>query len=136
MKQLEVIAAHQVPMEEVENFILQAEHVDLKALLTEGYVVKMDGTIQGCFVLSTMEKDILWLKQLHIMQPFARYLPVLLEIILQMTKEKQAKKLYVHSHQTAIDLLLDALQFHLQNDLLALEKYRRQSGNWWAYDVS
>src|SRR5699024_6285781 len=93
--------SHQVPMEEVENFILQAEHVDLKALLTEGYVVKMDGTIQGCFALSTMEKDILWLKQLHIMQPFARYLPVLLEIILQMTKEKQAKKLYVHSHQTA-----------------------------------
>src|SRR5699024_12681734 len=103
-------------MEEVENFILQAEHVDLKALLTEGYVVKMDGTTQGCLVLSTLEKDILWLKQLHIMQPFARYLPVLLEIVLQMTREKQANKLYVHIHHTAIDMVLEDLQLNCQND--------------------
>ncbi len=135
VKAMKVIAAHEASDEQLEKFMLHAQQIELKTLFKEGYVVIIDGKIQGCFILSTMEHNV-WLKQLYIMQRYARYLPVLIETIVQMSKKKQAKKLYVHSHQPAIDLLLDALQFHLQNELLATKQFKRKSGNWWAYDVS
>lgn len=133
---MKIMAAHQAPIEQVEAFIQTAEDFNTEGLLKEGYVVEIDGKISGCFILSTMGQDIYWLKQLYISKESAAHLPVLLESILQMTKQKQAKKLYVQSHQPVVDLLLEALQFYPQTKEELELKDKKKVGNWWAYQVS
>lgn len=134
---MKVMAAQQTPIDKLENFLQTAEEFNKDGLLKEGYVVEIEGEIKGCFVLSTMEEeDIYWLKQLYIAKEAAGHLPVLLETILQMSKGKQAKTLYVHSHQPVVDLLLEALQFNPQPKQELSSKLSKKPGNWWAYQVS
>lgn len=133
---MKIMAARQAPIEQVEAFIQTAEDFNTEGLLKEGYVVEIEGKINGCFILSTMGKDIYWLKQLYIAKESAGHLPVLLESILQMTKQKHAKKLYVQSHQPVVDLLLEALQFYPQTKEELELKDKKKVGNWWAYQVS
>ncbi|MDY0409502.1 hypothetical protein ACFFIS_13005 [Virgibacillus soli] len=133
---MKLIAAKHIATEEMEQFIQTAQHVEQKHLLKEGYVVKMNDEIKGCFVLSSIEKDKYWLKQMYIAQDVAASLPVLLETIIVLVKELEAEKLIVHSHQPVLDMILDALQFHQQEHAQIVDKPMRKQGNWWAYEVS
>lgn len=133
---MKIAAAHRVPFKQVEEFLKTAQHVKQDRLLQEGYVVLIDNKIRGCFILTTVERGIYWLKQLYISQEAAGKLPILLETILQMSKQLQAKKVYVHSHQPVVDILLDALQFHLQEASVPMDNQPVSEGNWWAYNVS
>lgn len=128
--------ASEVPVEKVDAFIETTNQIDKESLLKEGYVVEMNEQIKGCFILTTVEDDVYWLKQLYIAKEAAQNLPVLLESIIVLAKGKAAKKIYVHSHQPVVDILLDALQFHKQKEALKLSNFKRTGGNWWAYDVS
>lgn len=133
---MKIMAARHAPVDKIEPFLQTAPHFNKEGLLKEGYVVEIEEEIKGCFVLSSMEQDIYWLKQLYIAKEAAAQLPILLETILQMSKGKQAKKLYVHSHQPVVDLLLEALQFNPQPNQELSDKLGKKDGNWWAYQVS
>ncbi|HLR52969.1 MAG TPA: hypothetical protein VK072_08875 [Candidatus Avamphibacillus sp.] len=133
---MKITSACHVPIDKIETFLNTVHGFNKDGLLKEGYVVEMDEEIKGCFVLSTTGNDIYWLKQLYIAKEAAANLPVLLETILQMTKGKQAKKLYVYSHQPVVDLLLEALQFYPQSKEKWAPTQSKKEGNWWAYHVS
>lgn len=130
------MAARQAPMDKLENFLKTEQNVNRQELLKEGYVVELEEKIKGCFILSTIGNDVYWLKQLYIAEEAAGHLPVLLESILQMTKGKKAKQLYVHSHQPVVDLLLEALQFYPQSKEEWSPNNEKNEGNWWRYNVS
>ncbi|TQS72149.1 hypothetical protein DX933_14290 [Ornithinibacillus gellani] len=133
---MKIIPAVKANEEKVAAFTEINQEIDKERLLSAGYVVEIQQEIQGCFVLSTMEEaDEYWLQQLFITKQAMSNLPVLLEMIVVITKGKQAKKLYIHSHQPVVDLLLDALQFHEQQHH-TLPNQARKQGKWWAYHVS
>ncbi|MUK89639.1 hypothetical protein GMD78_14820 [Ornithinibacillus sp. L9] len=134
---MNVIAAKDTSIMKLEEFLKTTPHnIHKDSLLEHGYVVEMNENIKGCFVLSPVNDGVYWLKQLYVSQEEAKNLPVLLETIITMAKGLQAKKLYVHSHQPVVDILLDALQFHPQERALLVDNPPRTRGNWWAYDVS
>jgi N-acetylglutamate synthase-like GNAT family acetyltransferase len=133
---MRLIRANQVSVEKMEEFLTHNQNVKKDGLMKHGYVVEMDGKIEGCFVLEEMDNEMYWLKQLYITQTQAARLPVLLESILALAKEQHAKTVYVHSHQPVVDIILDALQFHPQKENTFVDKRANQNGNWWSYQVS
>ncbi|WP_047980890.1 GNAT family N-acetyltransferase [Ornithinibacillus contaminans] len=133
---MKLTIASEASENKIDEFLRTTNQVDKDSLLKEGYVVEIDEQIKGCFVLSNVEGRVYWLKQLYIAKESAQILPVLLETIIVLAKGKEAKKIYVHSHQPVVDILLNALQFHRQKDALELRNVARKEGNWWAYDVS
>ncbi|MFD2044413.1 hypothetical protein ACFSTA_09360 [Ornithinibacillus salinisoli] len=134
---MNIIAAKDTPIIQLEEFLKTTpNNIHKDSLLEDGYVVEIDQKIKGCFVLSQVNDGVFWLKQLYVAQEEAANLPVLLETIITMAKGLHAKKLFVHSHQPVVDILLDALQFHPQERDLLVDNPPRSRGNWWAYDVS
>lgn len=133
---MNLIRANQVSVEKMEAFLMNNENVKKDGLMKHGYVVELNDKIEGCFVLEEMDNEMYWLKQLYITKNEAAKLPVLLESILVLAKEQHAKKVYVHSHQPVVDIILDALQFHPQKGKLFVDKHTNQEGNWWSYQVS
>ncbi|WP_026907729.1 hypothetical protein [Paucisalibacillus globulus] len=133
---MRLLIAREVAEDKITEFLNTTDQVDRKSLLQDGYVVEIGDAIKGCFVLSTVEDDVFWLKQLYISKEAAQSLPVLLELIIVLAKSKEAKKVYVHSHQPVVDILLGALQFHPQKEALNVNNLRQKQGNWWAYEVS
>ncbi|HLS06872.1 MAG TPA: hypothetical protein VK079_02885 [Bacillota bacterium] len=134
---MKLIQTEEVAEAKRELFFTQNNHLNKEQLLTDGYLVEDQEQIIGCFMIEPLQKDIYWLKQLYISQAEARSLPVLLEAILTLAKQKQAKKVYVFSHQPMVDIILDALQFHetkATNAMMNDEQYRH--GKWWTYQVS
>ncbi|GGJ91988.1 hypothetical protein GCM10007063_13230 [Lentibacillus kapialis] len=133
---MELIAANQATKAKLEIFLENNQDVKRDLLLEKGYVVELNGTIEGCFVIDSVEEDIYWLKQLYVTKNAAASLPVLLESILALAKEKQAKQLFVHSHQPMVDVLLEALQFSPQKENAFVASQPDTKGNWWTYNVS
>ncbi|TFJ93372.1 GNAT family N-acetyltransferase [Lentibacillus salicampi] len=133
---MELIAANHVTEEKLERFLESNKDVKRNILLEKGYVVELNATIEGCFVIDTVDQDHYWLKQLYVTKNAASSLPVLLESILTLAKEKQAKQLFVHSHQPMVDVLLEALQFYPQKENTFVTNYPNNKGNWWTYNVS
>lgn len=133
---MKIIAAYRMPSEQIESFLQLADQVEKASLLQHGYVLVIDEVIKGCFIWMPVEKGIYWLKQLYIVKDAAGNLPVLLETIVQMAREKQVEKLYVQSHQPVVDILLDALQFCPQQRGIQHETQQETEGKWWAYQVS
>ncbi len=136
VKPLKLILAKNMSYEQLETFFTKNPNVDKNSVFEKGYVVEMNNMVEGCFILDQVEEGIYWLKQLYITQSEAGKLPFLLEAILVLAKERNAKSVYVHSHQPVVDLLLEALQFYPQTTSLFEKKYPVKSGNWWAYNVS
>ncbi|GAA0436261.1 hypothetical protein GCM10008983_11190 [Lentibacillus halophilus] len=133
---MELIAANRAPTDKLETFLENNDDVQGNLLLNKGYVVEIEGAIEGCFVLDTVEEGIYWLKQLYVTKNAAESLPVLLETILTLAKEKQAKHIFVHSHQPMVDVLLEALQFYPQKENKWVQDQPIETGNWWMYNVS
>ncbi len=135
-ERMKLLLASDVTEERMDTFLATTDQVNKEDLVNGGYVVEIGEEIKGCFVLSTVEDGVFWLKQLYIAKESAQKLPVLLETIIVLAKTKEAKKVYVHSHQPVVDILLDALQFHPQKEALNVINPARKEGNWWAYEVS
>jgi|SRR5699024_2700908 len=133
---MELIAANQATKEKLETFLENNKDVERDLLLEKGYVVEFNGMVEGCFVIDSVDEDIYWLKQLYVTKNAAASLPVLLESILALAKEKQAKQLFVHSHQPMVDVLLEALQFSPQKENAFVANQPDNKGNWWTYNVS
>jgi|SRR5690625_297102 len=132
---MKLIEASNVPREQLEEFVLNNNQIDISSLLDSGYVVEYKDKIIGCFQLTPIEENgAFWLKQLYIIQTEAIKLPVLLEFILLFAKQKEAKVVYAHSEQPVTDLLLESLSFSLQtNHSLRSQKTASNKGHWWSY---
>lgn len=133
---MELIAANYASQEKLNTFLEHNKDVEREQLLEKGYVVEVKETIEGCFVLDAVEVDVYWLKQLYITKNAAASLPILLESILALAKEKHAKKVFVHSHQPMVDILLEALQFQPQKENALVQAPPEKEGYWWTYNVS
>lgn len=133
---MQIYKVEEADQEAVNDFLYRNENVSKELLSSHGYVVEMNGRIDGCFVLEPMEDRYYWLKQLYITQSEARKLPVLLEGILVIAKKIEAKCVYVHSHQPVVDILLEALQFKREEQIEVRKIDSQKNGNWWAYNVS
>jgi len=133
---MNLIRANRVSEERLHEFLNNNENLDDENLLNKGYVVEIDSDIVGCFIIEPIEEDLYWLKQLYITPAEAGSLPLLLESILALAKKQQAKKVYVHSHQPMVDIILEALQFHPQTDKILVDKRPDKQGKWWTYSVS
>ncbi|WHX25994.1 hypothetical protein QNH47_17965 [Virgibacillus halodenitrificans] len=133
---MKLIRAFEADEAKVEQFLKSTPNVKKESLMYQGYVVEIDEKIEACFVLEEMEDGIYWLKQLFITQNKAAKLPVLLEAILTLAKHQKAKRVFVHSHQPVVDILLEALQFNPQKEEVFVDKYKNEQGNWWSYHVS
>ncbi|MBP1969861.1 N-acetylglutamate synthase-like GNAT family acetyltransferase [Virgibacillus natechei] len=133
---MNLIQANRVSEEKLDHFLKNNQTVNGDSLLQMGYVVEVQDQIEGCFVLEAMDDYIYWLKQLYITKSEAAKLPVLLETILNLAKEQQAKTVYVHSHQPVVDIILESLQFHPQQEGNFVDKDESREGNWWFYSVS
>jgi len=133
---MNLIRANQASKTQVEHFLETNEGINREDLLETGYVMMVDGEIEGCFNLESVDEGYYWLKQLYITKSKANVLPFLLEAILTLAKEQQAKRVYVHSHQPTVDIILEALQFHPQKEHVLVDKYPVNHGNWWSYSVS
>ncbi|WP_099159387.1 hypothetical protein [Virgibacillus ndiopensis] len=133
---MKLISTSNAPKKQVEQFLTNNQDVNKKALMQNGYVVEVKEKIEGCFILEQEAEGVYWLKQLHVTKQAAPALPILLEAILALAKEHNARSVYVHSHQPMVDVLLEALQFHPQNQSAFVDKHPREHGNWWTYNVS
>lgn len=133
---MQLIRAFDTSEEQLEIFLKNNRNLDKERLLEKGYAVEIKGNIEGCFILEMMEERVYWLKQLYITKTNAAHLPVLLEAILTLAKQQQAKSVHVQSHQPVVDILLEALQFHPQKEKDFVDKHKINKGNWWSYSVS
>ncbi|MEC5424455.1 hypothetical protein QGM71_13225 [Virgibacillus sp. C22-A2] len=133
---MKLIPAIQATEEQINSFLKNNDNVNKHSLIEKGYVVEINQKIEGCFILEAMEEGVYWLKQLYITKSEAAKLPILLESILTLAKQQQAKLIYVHSHQPVVDILLEALQFHPQKERVFVDKYDVNEGSWWSYSVS
>ncbi|MBT2215319.1 hypothetical protein KK120_05700 [Virgibacillus dakarensis] len=133
---MNLVAIKHAPKDKVEQFLDHNQDVVRDSLFKNGYVIEMDQQIEGCFILEQVDIGVYWLKQLHVTKKAAPSLPVLLESVLALAKERNARSVYVHSHQPMVDVLLEALQFHPQKENVFVDNYSADKGNWWSYNVS
>lgn len=133
---MEIIPANQADVGQLTRFLNKNDGVEKDMLQQKGYVVIIKDQIEGCFVLDSVDEDNYWLKQLYITKNEAASLPVLLESVLALAKQKMAKTVYVHSHQPMVDVLLEALQFYPQKENDFVDNHPIDKGNWWTYQVS
>lgn len=133
---MKLIEANLAPQQLLDDFLKNNNHINKEHLVCNGYVAMKQEEIIGCFMLEPVENNLYWLKQLYVTQASATILPVLLESILVLAKQKYAKEVYVHSHQPMVDILLEALQFHPKSTEKMKEKLPNRKGRWWAYQVS
>lgn len=133
---MNLIRANRVSEERLDEFLKHNDRLNKEGLLKQGYVVEMNGRIEGCFMIERIKEDLYWLKQLYISQSEAGSLPLLLESILALAKQQHAKKVYVHSHQPMVDIILEAMQFHPQTENVLVNKRPEKQGKWWTYNVS
>lgn len=127
---MEFVQANQISREAIDYFLKNNSEVDQEYLLQNGYVVKSNQEIIGCFVLEFMKTDVYWLKQLYMIQSKATLLPLLLESILTLAKKEEAKEVCVKSHQPMVDVILKALLFE------PTEQASGPNERWWTYCVS
>src|SRR5690625_7839158 len=107
---MNLIRANQASKTQVEHFLETNEGINREDLLETGYVMMVDGEIEGCFNLESVDEGYYWLKQLYITKSKANVLPFLLEAILTVANEQQAKRVDVHSHQQTVNNIVGALQ--------------------------
>lgn len=132
---MKCIPASEIDSIRWQTFFNENELQNRENFSENGYVVLSNDEMIGCFELQLIDTHQYWLKQLYIIRNEASKLPVLLEYILLLAKEKEATVVYAHSEQPVTDLLLESVRFSLHvntNDLLE----RRKDGNWWSYKVS
>lgn len=133
---MRLIRARDMDKEQIDSFLMYHPQIDQQCLLVDGYVIKVGSEIIACFTLEQFEDQLYWLKQFYITKVEAVKLPILLESILALAKEQQAKKVFVNSHKRMIDIILAALQFCPQKEHKTLDKSVETTGQWWSYTIS
>lgn len=134
---MKLIRINQIPYSSLEDFLMENPEIEGRKLLNDGFAVMKSDKMIGCFILeSTDTDDSYWLKKVYITQFESKMLPVLIESILVFSKQQEAKRIYVYSHQPVVNLLLETLQFNPQKMREYMLTDESIEGNWWAYQVS
>lgn len=133
---MKLIKASKLPLELVNVFLESNQQINKEHVLQSGYIIEVNHKICGCFVLEHIEKGLYVLQQFFVTTTDAMKIPVLVESILLLAKQKGASEIFVHSHKLMIDMILEALQFHPQECCGFLDKYTKNEGKWWSYAIS
>src|SRR5690625_1457833 len=112
---MKLIRANQASEKLIDKFLKNNEEINKHTLMESGYVVEINNRITGCFNLELIDDGLYWLKQLYITRSDAIKLPVLVETILALAKQKKAKKVFVKSHKLMLDIILNSLQFQIED---------------------
>lgn len=130
---MRVIRASELPKEKVSNFLENHQQINSDDMLQSGYVIEIQGQICGCFLLKHIEKGLYILRRFYITKTEALKIPIFIESIILLAKQKKATAIFVQSHKLMIDIILEALQFHPQGESDFLDKYTKNDGKWWSY---
>lgn len=133
---MELIKARDVAIEDLYKLVDNNKSIDTENLLRSGYVMKQADHLEGCFVLERNDANTVWLRQMYVMKDAVTSLPVLLEAVLALAEKKHAANVVIHSHQSALDTILEALQFFPQTEASVVDKSVDITGKWWVYKVS
>lgn len=132
---MKMIEARTADREKVDLFLLNNEAINAEQLLDSGFVIEINDRIAGCYVIESVDEETDWLKQLYMNQDEIFSLPLLIETIIQRSKQRGVATIYVHSHQRVVDHLLSTLHFYPQNDPVHVHHGSKAGGTWWAYTI-
>lgn len=136
---MKLIRANQASEKLIDKFLKNNEEINKHTLMESGYVVEINNRITGCFNLELIDDGLYWLKQLYITRSDAIKLPVLVETILALAKQKKAKKVFVKSHKLMLDIILNSLQFQIE-DVSPIDNQgattQEENEKWWSFHVS
>lgn len=132
---MKIIKSSQLPGKYLHQFLKNAYQINIESILESGYVLEIDDTISGCFVLEKITEKIFELKKFYLISTKAIKIPTLFEAILTIAKEKGAKKVCVHSHKLMTDIILRSLNFCPHEDQISVEKEIKSGGKWWVYTI-
>lgn len=133
---MQLLRTQSASKDQVEDFLLKNIEIDREDLISKGYIVRMDNRIIGCFILDQLKDRLYWLRQLYIMKEETMKLPLVIEAILVLAKDKEATQVFVNSHQVMLDIILNALTFYPAPYPLSDQKDIESKGKWWAYDLN
>lgn len=133
---MELIKARDVAREDLKKLVDNYESIEMERLIHSGYVMKQAGHFEGCFVLENKDQQTLWLRQMYVTKDTVISLPILLEAVLALAKERQVGHVVIHSHHTTLDTILEALQFSKQIETSGVDNLVDNPGKWWIYNVS
>lgn len=133
---MKLLKATDVSESELNSFIGQHDWFQKIEVLNENtsYVIRDGQTIISWFQLESIDYDRYWLKKLFISQNEALKLPSVLLTIIEYTKQKNARTIYVNSKQPVTDLLLSSFAFTLQSPDALFPFQEEREGNWWYFD--
>lgn len=132
---MKLIRANKITENRIHSFLKYSPQIDKQSLISDGYIVEIGKEIIACFILEKFAEESYWLKQFYITKSEALKLPSLLESILILAREQQAKQVFVNSHKLMIDIILEALQFCPQTEHKLLDEKVNSEGKWWMYQI-
>ncbi|WP_217586399.1 hypothetical protein [Lentibacillus saliphilus] len=133
---MEIIRAKEVEEAKIETLLNLNQALDKDLLIECGYVVNMSGKIAGCFVLDPIDTQEYWLRHLYLKPDAAYAVIVLLETAITLARQNDAAVIYVNSHQSTVNTLLEALHFKRSHMVPQITSEEATAGIWWTYHVS
>ncbi|UFT98959.1 hypothetical protein KO561_17485 [Radiobacillus kanasensis] len=107
-----------------------------QSLKQYGYLVEHEGTYKAYFALSPVKSNGLWLKSLYMKEGVPATFPLaILESAIALAKEKEGESLFVYSHQTTLDTLLQMIHFKRVDTPAFAEELLENRGSWWKIEV-
>lgn len=136
MINMKIIKASKFPEKYIHEFLKNAHQIQVENILKAGYILEVNHTISGCFILEKMTENIYELKQFYLISTEAIKIPTLFEAVLTIAKEKSAKQVFVHSHKLMTDIILKSLNFYPHETPTFVKKSAENDGKWWSYTIS
>lgn len=133
---MQIYHVNKAQVEKLEEFLQKNEAIAAESLSKSSYMIEVDGKIEGCFDLKSIDESTYWLRQLYLSRSQVQKLFVVFESILIIARKKQINCVYVHNQSPVVDILLESLQFKRESDVKLKDISTKTAGNWWAYNVS
>ncbi|QDP41673.1 hypothetical protein [Radiobacillus deserti] len=107
-----------------------------ESLKQYGYLVEYEGSYKAYFALSPVKRNGLWLKSLYMKEGVPATFPLaIMESAIALAKDKEGDFLFVYSHQTTLDTLLDMIHFTQVDTPAFAQELLKDQGNWWMIEV-
>lgn len=136
VRMMKMVHAREADQQQVEHFLMNNEAINGEQLMKKGFVVQVDNSIKGCFVIERIDQETYWLRQLYMNKEEVISLPLIMDSIIVQAREDNIKRIFVHSHQQVVDELLSTLEFYPQTAPLQVHEGVIQKGKWWAYAIN
>ncbi|WP_053218083.1 hypothetical protein [Virgibacillus senegalensis] len=101
-------------------------------LKENGFLLEVQGECKAFFSLLPVEGQTFWLKSLYIKEGVPSSFPwTVLEASMTLAAEREADCIYIFSHQSALDTLLELVQFERADFPSFAEGHELPKGQWW-----